>query len=93
MERYVALLSYVIEGLWYRWILPMMKGLMLPKMPREPPVVHIQARVTVPYTPEEQRMRTAAYKIKMATWDKTMKVINVSGSSTLMRYKHTICYM
>jgi hypothetical protein len=86
-------MSYLIEGLWYRWILPMMKGEMLPKMPKEPPVVHIQARETVPYTPEEQRVRTAAYKIKMTTWKKTMKVINVSGLSTLMRYTRTICTM
>ena len=59
----------------------MMRGEMLPKMPTEPPVVHIFAGETVPYTPEEQTVRTATYKVKKATWDKTMKVINLFGLS------------
>ena len=66
-------------GLRKQWFLPMMRGEMLPKMPTEPPAVHIRAGETVPYTPEEQADRTAAYKSKKATWDKTMKVIYVCG--------------
>lgn len=73
-------------GLWKAWFLPMMRGEMLPKMPTEPPVLHIRAGETVPYTPEEQAERTAAYKIKKATWDKTMKVIYVCGLCYIMHY-------
>jgi len=49
-------------------------------MPKEPPNVHIRDRKEVPYTPEEMKVRTATYKNKKATWDKTMKVLIVCVS-------------
>ena len=65
---------FVRSGVWKAWFLRMFKGEMLPIMPKEPPKVHKKNKVVVPYTPEEIRIRAAQYKIKMATWDKTMKV-------------------
>jgi hypothetical protein len=67
-------------GLWKAYFLPMFKGEITPCMPKEPPNVHIRDRKEVPYTPEEMKVRTAAYTYKKATWDKTMKVLMVCVS-------------
>jgi len=64
-------------GLWKAYFLPMFRGEITPSMPKEPPNVHIRDRKEVPYTPEEMRIRNAKYKVKKATWDKTMKVVIV----------------
>jgi hypothetical protein len=52
----------------------MFRGEMLPMMPKQPPEFHTRAGETVPYTLAEMRIRTAIYKTKKATWDKTMEV-------------------
>jgi len=65
---------FLHAGLWKAWFLKMFRGEMLPAKPREPAEFHKQAGETVPYTLEEMRIRNAEYKIKKATWDKTMKV-------------------
>jgi hypothetical protein len=49
-------------GLWKAWFLELFRGDKLPAMPKEP---------------EEMLARTAAYEIRKATWDKTMKVVIV----------------
>jgi hypothetical protein len=62
-------------GLWKAWLLPMFRGEKTPAKPAEPAKVHTINKVEVPYTPEEMKVRTEAYKRKKAIWDKTMKVI------------------
>lgn len=81
IQKYVSSIALFLAGLWLAWFLPMLRGEMLPKMPSEPPVVHIIAGKQVPYTPEEQEVRTAGHKVKKATWNKTMKVIIVTNSA------------
>ena len=61
-------------GLWKAWFLKMFRGEMMPMMPKVPPEFHKRAGQSVPYTAEEKKIRTANYKIKKATWDKTMQV-------------------
>jgi hypothetical protein len=83
---FIVLLTCLLAGLWKSWFLPMLRGEMLPKEPSEPPVVHIHEGEQVPYTPEEQEVRTAAYEIRKTTWKKTMKVIVVFDMSQIVHY-------
>jgi hypothetical protein len=52
----------------------MFRGEHLPSMPKEPPKVHKQNGVEVPYSPSEIAQRNMTYLAKKETWDKTMKV-------------------
>jgi hypothetical protein len=60
--------------MWQSYFIPMMKGELVVKMPKEPPKVHIQAGEEVPYTDEEIAHRTATFKRKKTIWDTTQKV-------------------
>ena len=77
-----------LAGLWKMWFLPMLRGEMLPKPPSEPPIFHIRRGEQVMYTHAEQKERRAAYKVKKATCDKTMKVkcIVMRGMTQIVCY-------
>jgi hypothetical protein len=64
----------------------MLRGEIIPSMPKVPPEVHIRAGEEVPYTPTEMRARTAAYDAKIKIWNQTMKV-----SIVIWHYCYTIC--
>jgi hypothetical protein len=88
IQKCVSSIALLLAGLWLAWFLPMLRGEMLPKMPSEPPVVHIIAGQQVPYTPEAQEVRTAGHKVKKATWNKTMKVIIATNSECVILLNH-----
>jgi hypothetical protein len=78
----ITAIMHYTTGLWNAWFLKMFRGDKLPTAPQKPSTVHQRDGVEVPYTAEEQTKRTATYTVKMATWDKTMKVIIVLACQT-----------
>jgi hypothetical protein len=77
MTRYrgVVRIIHVCAGLWNRYFLVIFKGEKVPAVPAKPPLMHMKDKVQVPYTTAERATRKAAYKVRKARYNQTMKVI------------------